>query len=199
MTRIFKKLKEQNGEISILFVIISLVLVLYITSELKLFEEQNALDEVQSILDMTGVSTLERVIDIRLLKDELFGIDTNNQMGISDANKVLSGYEDQIKKEYKKSLKFNEKIIESYNIDVQDVYFENSTWGKKGKSPQIILETIVTIKLKVGIGLTDQQTRQLDSFFSSKRGSSIEVVNYGTTEDGIVELTLRSTVRSVYS
>ena len=191
------KLKEKKGEVSLLFVILAVTLVIYITGNLKLFEEQYAIDEIQSIMDTTGVSTLEKVIDFRILKDEMFGIDINNRMEIGEANKVLNDYEEQIRREYRSKLKFNEKLIDSCDIKLQDIYFENSSWGKKETSPQIILETIVTVRLKAGIG-TDTIGNKNNSFYSGKKGSSIEIMSSGVTDDGLIELTLRSTVRTVY-
>lgn len=191
------KLKNKKGEVSILFVILAITLVIYITGNLKLFEEQYAIDEIQSIMDTTGVSTLEKVIDFRILKDEMFGIDINNKMELNEANKILNNYEEQIRREYRNKLKFNKNLIDSWEIKVQDIYFENSSWGKSDVSPQIILETILTVKLKAGIG-TDTIANKDNSFYSGKKGSSIEIMTAGVANDGLIELTLRSTVRTVY-
>ena len=193
----FHRLKKNKGETSILLVIIIIITLIWISGYYKMVKEEFAMDEIQSILDITGITTLEKVIDHQLLKDELFGLDANNKMDISGANQVLSDYEDQIKREYRKSLKFNKKLIPSYTINVQDVYFENSNWGKEGVSPQIVLETVMTLELNIGSGHDFLRENNRD-FYSGKKNDVMKIESIGSTTDGKTEIIIRSTVRSVY-
>jgi len=192
---------NRRGEISILLVIMVLISLVFIAGYFNMVKKSYAIDEIQSSLDIAGVASLERVVDHEFLKDEILAIDKNNKIDIVASTQNLSDYENQIKSEYRKLVSFNEDIIPTFNIVNQKVYFEQSSWGIGGttaQKPQIVMETVMNIKLEISRG--HDYSRILDAkFYSSKQNKSFDIISIGSSADGLTELTIRSTVRSVYN
>lgn len=194
-----KKILNNKGEISILLVILVLVSLFFATAYFNAIKIGYAMDEIQSNLDIAGVATLEKAINYEILKDEIYGLDKYNRIHYNGAEILLDNYENQITGEYSELLSFNRRIIRSYRINSQDVYFERSSWGtgSLGTTPQIVIETIMTFELSISRG-HDYQNVLSKVFYSSKKNSSIEVLSIGSTSDGTTELVIRSTVKSIY-
>lgn len=195
----YKKIATKRGEISITLIILVMVSLFFTSAYYSAIRVSYALDEIQSSLDIAGIATLKQAVNIRLLKDELYGLDLNNKMSHTGANAVLSNFASQIRSQYRGLITFNPDIITRFEILTQDVYFERSSWGTGsiGTRPQIVLETVMRITLNINRGHDYQRSLQ-SIFFSSKRGGNIQILSVGSTTDGRTELVIRSTVKSLY-
>jgi len=195
-----QKLYERKGDISITLVILVLISLTFITGYYNAVKIEYSMDEIQSDLDIVGVATLEQIIDYKILKDEIYGLDSKNKVEYNGANLVLQNYKDQIKTEYRSLVSFNTDIVPRYSIVSQDVYFERSTWGtgNSGNSlPQIVIETVMRLQINISEG--HDYTRVLErSFYSSKSNKNLQVLSVGKGNDGKTEIVIRSTVRSLY-
>lgn len=196
---ILKKLRENRGEISILLILMVLVCLYFITAYFNAVKISYAMDEIQSALDIAGVATLERAINDQILKDEIYGLDRHNSIHRSGANAILNDYAAQLKHDYRNLVSFNRALIPSFEIMTQDIYFEFSSWGSGhiGATPQIVIETVMRLRLNISRG-HDYQNLLFSSFYSSKRNANIDILTIGSTVDGLTELVIRSTVKSIY-
>lgn len=194
-----KKRKNQRGKISILLILLVLISLFFITGYYHAVRIGYAMDEIQSSLDIAGIATLNQVVNHQILKDELYGLDNQNKIQYNGASAVLGNYANQIKTEYRSLISFNEDLVPSHEILEQDVYFERSSWGtgSGGTIPQIVIETVVRVRLNISRG-HDYQQSLLKRYYSAKRDGTIHVLSVGSTTDGRTELVLRSTVKSLY-
>jgi hypothetical protein len=192
---------NKKGEISITLIILVLTSMVFIAGYYNAVKINYAMDEIQSNLDIVGVSTLEKLTNFNILKDEIYGIDKQNKIDYYGANQVLKNYKDIIKTSYKNELNFDSSVIRSYSIVSQDIYFERSTWGtgnSRDQKPQIVLETVMKFIIKISRG-HDYTSRLIRNFYSSKSNKNLQVLSVGSLSDGRTELVVRSAVRSIYN
>lgn len=196
-----KKLKSKKGEISILMVIMVFIALLFTSGYYNMVKKNFALSEIQSMLDVAGVATLENLINYGYLKDEIVAIDEHNKIDSRSGEEFFKDYEKQIKSEYIGLLNFNPQTVDSYTIEKQKAYFEVSSWGTGPGAktvPQVVIETVISVRMDITAG-TDYSKPFDASFYSSKEGETFSVYANGTTQDGLTELVIHSVVKTVYA
>lgn len=178
---------DKKGGFSIIYVIAIFVAMLIAIGFMDILSRSYHMDEIQSSMDIAGISALQTGVDETKLRVEVFEID-----------------EHVVKSNYKKLIRNNLDNmggIVSYKIYDPDVDFDpNSTYGlgstSKGR-PQAVLDSTVVIVVE-NSQMFDLIPGAYETFYDSKDGKYIDVKYNGTTEDGKVELIIRSVTRIVY-
>ncbi|HCL4480277.1 TPA: hypothetical protein N2D99_002365 [Clostridium botulinum] len=202
--KIKKKIKEKKGSYSIISVIVVFIVVLAITAFADITSKAWTLNEVQSIMDISGVNALQSTIDTKILRDEIFGTDKDNGVDTTTGNVTLGDYKTKIVNKFiiemNKYVKTNNNIV-AFNVERADVDFTyNDTWGlgdSAKKRPQIVLDTVSTIRIK-NSSKFDTLNGITKSIYSSRNNNTFTVTYAGTKEDGTIELIIRSVTRIVY-
>lgn len=203
-----KKYKNKKGAYTILGVIFLFLICLTITSYIDMLKKNYILNEVQSIMDMSGVSSLESVVNDSegnrdRLKEEILAVDKDDYIDTTNNNSRLKGYDDIIFNKYKKliykSIKTNNNI-DSITIQKQDISFSNVRYGlgkTSKKRPQITLDTTARVIANVSPNF-DTIEKITKKYWSARKGTEFQVVSKNATKDGKTELIVRSVSRLVY-
>ncbi|MBP1308770.1 hypothetical protein JOD82_001790 [Paenibacillus sp. 1182] len=186
MNRLKQLLKNKKGSFSILFVILIFIGVMMVTAFVDILIESWSMQEVQSVMDTSGVSALRASVDETKLRIGEFDVEKN--VAISEYKKLVSMRLKDTKKI--KSVHFNPIEIESFT----------EKWGTgetKKARPQVLLDSSVVIVVS-GSTIFDLIPGTAEKFYNSRRGSDFEVSYLGTNNDGNIELAVRSVSRLVY-
>jgi hypothetical protein len=188
--RIMKSLKRllnnKDGGFSILFVILIFIGIIVMVGFLDITVRSYTINELQSNMDVSGVSSLQSGIDKTKLRVEIFDVDKH----IVEAN-------------YKKMIseRLNEaENIESFHFIKTDVETFNSDFGlgKSSKTrPQALLDSTIVIVVD-NSQMFDLVPGSYKMYYDSKSSDYFEIQYNGKTDDGKVELIVRSVSRLVY-
>lgn len=200
------RVNNKKGGFAIIGVIAIFIIVLTIAAYISILSKTFTLGEIQSIMDISGVSALEKVVREKELKEEIFAI--NDESKVDTVDKKAFKLEDckaEITTVYdtliNKAVNTNSNIT-YFKVNSHDVTFEYSGWGlgenaSGKKRPQIILDTLATVKVKTSnaFNFNDSLERK---FFNAKNNTSFTVNYQGKTENGESILLIRSVTRVVY-
>jgi len=179
-------LRNTKGAFSILFVILIFIGVMIATAFMDMLVKSYTLQEVQSVMDVAGVSALQTGVDSRKLRVEIFDV---------DKNVVESNYKRLVSERMNES----QKII-NYRFVRTTVETFNENWGLgiTGKSrPQALIDSTMVIVVE-NSPMWDLIPGANETFYNSRDGEFFDVTYLGTTQDGQVELSIRSVSRIVY-
>lgn len=186
MNAINKFLKDNRGSFSILFVVLIFIGVMVVTFFVDMMRQTYTLQEVQSIMDTASVSALRTGVDETKLRVQIFDVDKNT-----------------VENSYKRLV--TNLIDESSNISdfrftrtKVETFTENWGTGETTKSrPQALLDSSMIITVESS-PILDMIPGVEETFYDSRGGSNFEVNYMGRTQDGKVELAIRSVSRIVY-
>jgi hypothetical protein len=186
MQRLKQILKEKKGSFSILFVIITFVAVMVATAFVDILIESWSMQEVQSIMDTSGVSALRASVDETKLRLGEFEVQEN--VAVAQYKQLVS-------------LRLaDSKKIKSYYFYPVDVEYFTEKWGT-GETvkarPQVMLDSSVIVVVS-GSTVFDLIPGTAKMFYNSRKGSDFQVTYLGKTNDGNIELAIRSVSRIVY-
>lgn len=210
-------INNKKGNISIIGIIIAIIIVTAISGFLSIMNSSWIYNEVQSIMDLCAINTLQSSIDSQALKKEVLGVNNDlndgsstddtsinsdaidysniNKTKVNNILKII--YQEELNKNIKTNNMISNIKLVSFNGDL--VY---SDWGANyegvtKKRPQLRLDAITQITLK-----TNSQFDTLDNydlhFFDSKNNGNITINVAGVTADGNIILTVRTLTRVLY-
>lgn len=186
MNALKRFLKNTKGNFSILFVILVMIAVLVVAAFLDIVSRSWTIQEVQSVMDVAGVSALRTGVDETKLRLEQFDV---------DANVVESSYIRMITNQLEGSSKINDFRFIRTKVTK---YNENWGMGQASKArPQAMIDSTVIITVEAN-PLFDLIPGTARWFYDSKSQTNFQVTYNGQTQDGEVELTIRSVSRIVY-
>lgn len=164
------KLKNKNGFSSILFITLSLILVEMIAIFLILMYKTYAFNEIQGVMDITGINTLYKTLNEDYFRDEYVSIiDMEEENGSINLNENSS-------KTYEMSAKVKKKLMENYQKELNnylknagdgeviedmtvtsmDASIEYSSWGTGGKQEskaQLMMDGVTEIKVNAHLNM----------------------------------------------
>lgn len=199
------KLKNKKGAYTLLAVIFLFLICLTITAYSDMLKKNYTLNEVQSIMDMSGVSALESLVKDNKdeLKEEILAVSKDDYIDTTNNSKKLKNYETIVFSKYKgliaESIKKNSNII-SIQVQNQDISFSNIKYGlgETNKArPQITLDTTAKVVINVSPNF-DTLEKVTKKYWSARKNTEFQVVSVNATEDGKTELVIRSVSRLVY-
>lgn len=186
MERLKKTIKSVKGSFSILFVILTFIGVLMATAFVDILIESWSMQEVQSVMDTAGVSALRVGVDETKLRVEEFYVDKD--VVENEYEKLVGQLLSQSKKI--KNVHFRRTIVENFT--------EKWGTGETTKArPQALLDSTIIIVVE-GSPIFDLIPGTAELFYDSRKGSNFEVTYLGETQDGDIELAIRSVSRIVY-
>lgn len=186
MKRIKIFLKNKKGSFSILLVMLCFLGIVITTGLLDIIKTSMVLNEIQSIMDVSGVSSLKSGIDTQKIRLEIF-----------DYDKVIT--EQNYRKMLYSSIKTGNTISE-FQIDYIDIKEYKDNWGlgdSRKSRPQVILDNAIKLRLKSS-SIFDNISAFQRTFYNSKSNGDFTITYNGQTKDGRTELIIRSVSRLVY-
>lgn len=203
--KLMKSLNTQRkqGAYSILIVVLVLTVLTLFLGYTDIVRKTYALNEVQGRVDRAGLNALNSSIDKDLLRDEIFGIDSENYSSKEINRQVVSDYQDKIVKKFKfeitETLGGND-LIKDVTVEKASVGFDATNWGANDRDsihPQFTLMAVISMKVKNSVKF-DVMNSNTQEFYDSKSGSNFTVSVRGNSSDGYAELAIQSSTRVVY-
>lgn len=205
-------LKNKKGNISIVMVIAVVIATIVVTGLVDILNRTYTLKEVESIMDMCGVSTLESVVQDKQLKEEIFSYNDENEADINTQTKKTDNNTSIVSAKYKQlmnsAIKTNSNLkkVNITNTNVEFIYGKGKTandgvfgLGKSKKArPQIVLFTTAEIYIKTSNSSFNIPEVVEKEFFNSRSNSKFKIRYKDKTADGYTVLTVRSETRVVY-
>lgn len=183
-----KNINLKSGAISILIVIAIMISMIIIIGFINITQKSYVFNEVRSIMDMAGTSALKAGVDETAMRMEEFVLD-----------------ESFVRKEYKRiiseSISENE-LITSFKLGTNDIDIDiyESSWGLGSSTksrPQARLEAIARVRIKVNSTFDVYQFTK-ESYYDSYENQNFTITYAGKTNDGEIEIIIRSVTRIVY-
>lgn len=182
-----RKMLDNEGSLTIIFVILILVSTVIVTGFLNIVMRTVTSNEIQGIMDESGIVALRQSVDNKSLRLEEIVI---------DENKAKQNYIKLINENMSSG---NGKLIKKYNIDMVNVYPPNHPNLKKigipnGERNQYFIESIINVeymKSSVGTGFVKAGIDYFD-YLSGNR-----VKKFEHNADNQKALVLRSVSRLV--
>lgn len=178
--------KDVRGSFSIIFVIVAFVGALTITAFVDMLSRSFLIGEVQSMMDIAGTTALRMGVDEVYLRAEEFRF---------NRNEVEIRYRQMIDEQLRNS----PKILNYKFVDL-DVSAFNSTFGlgETRKSRwQGMIDSTIMVQIEQS-PVFDLIPGVSESFYDARSSTYFHVSYAGQTEDGRVELLVRSVTRIVY-
>lgn len=186
MKKIKSLLGKKEGASTILYVIIIFIAILIITAFTDMLIRSFTTSELQSSMDIAGVSSLQTGIDETKLRVEIFEV---------DSHVVEATYKNLVMKQLNASEK-----VKSYRFIRTDVENYNSNFGlgiSKKNRPQALIDSTMIIVVESS-QVFDFFPGAYKTYYDSKDSANFDISYLGKTEDGKVELSVRSVSRIVY-
>jgi|GEM_PF-6798484 len=190
---------NKKGSYSIKAIILMFITLLVITSYIDIMAKSYTLNEIQNIMDTTGLSVLQTLVDDKRLKEEMLAINSENYIDYSTGSQLLGNYEGQLYSRYKNNIKeliSTNNNISYFEILYFDAFFERSSWGLSSTKPQIGLDVVAKVRLRVSPYFNTNELLE-KTFYSSKNNSNFKII-YNGQKNGQTEIIIRSVVRLVY-
>lgn len=188
------KLKKKDGAFSIIAVLVVFIACMVGIGFTDMLIRSYTMNELQSIMDTSGVSALQQGVDRVKLRIEEFDV---------DEHVVESVYKDLVTKRIDDSERILDYQFVRTKVDLMLEGDELNKWGKWGvgysskKHPQARLDS--TMIIVVGNShVFDMVPGLYRTFYDSRNDTNFAVTYMGKTEDGNVELAVRSVSRIVY-
>jgi len=186
--RNIKKLRnKEDGAFSILFVILTLIAVLFVVGYIDMMKQSYVLNEVQGVMDISGVSALQAGVDKEKLRQEEF---------VYSEDRILSAFYELVYK----GINTGDTISYRKLTNVEVTEKPPSVWGLGQTSKarhQLFLDSTMILRIKTSSQF-DTITNKEKEYFDSKNNQMMTVTFNGTTGDGETELIVRSVSRLVY-
>lgn len=206
-------LKSERGAYSIITAILVITLVSCLAAFVDIVNMRWALNEVQTVMDASGVNTLQNQVNNKALRAEILSL-SSSAKDITDQDyadvskgtftkKEQEYYKAEIREYYRRELarqmEFVEKITE-YDVERVDITFSYDEWGlgETGRPlPQVTLEAVVRMRVATTpfFDVYDQVSKTM---YSSRNNANFTVTYSGVAGDGQTELIVRSVTRLVF-
>lgn len=206
-------LKSERGAYSIITAILVITLVSCLAAYVDIVNMRWALNEVQTVMDASGVNTLQNQVNNKALRAEILSL-SSSPRDITDQDyadvskgtftkKEQEYYKAEIREYYRRELarqmEFVEKITE-YDVERVDITFSYDEWGlgETGRPlPQVTLEAVVRMRVATTpfFDVYDQVSKIM---YSSRNNANFTVTYSGVAGDGQTELIVRSVTRLVF-
>lgn len=206
-------LKSERGAYSIITAILVITLVSCLAAYVDIVNMRWALNEVQTVMDASGVNTLQNQVNNKALRAEILSL-SSSAKDITDQDyadvskgtftkKEQEYYKAEIREYYRRELarqmEFVEKITE-YDVERVDITFSYDEWGlgETGRPlPQVTLEAVVRMRVATTpfFDVYDQVSKTM---YSSRNNANFTVTYSGVAGDGQTELIVRSVTRLVF-
>lgn len=212
--KIKEKMYNNNGGISILFVILCLIAVFIIAGLLNFNKVSYIQNELQSAVDISSTNALKNALNLKALKEKE-EISTDGQTsGIGDINSgEINVVDDEIKKQIKlelnqelsKNLALTDMGIVNYWVENVEISEMSSEWGvnysngiaHKKYRPMLYVDAIIQVQIKSNVNFDVLSSYNLD-YYSAKDNQNKNVAVSGIEKDGITTLAVRTASRVVY-
>lgn len=206
-------LKSERGAYSIITAILVITLVSCLAAYVDIVNMRWALNEVQTVMDASGVNTLQNQVNNKALRAEILSL-SSSAKDITDQDyadvskgtftkKEQEYYKAEMREYYHRELarqmEFVEKITE-YDVERVDITFSYDEWGlgETGRPlPQVTLEAVVRMRVATTpfFDVYDQVSKTM---YSSRNNANFTVTYSGVAGDGQTELIVRSVTRLVF-
>lgn len=181
-------IKSKKGVLTIKYVILIMIGIITIVGFFDFTVKSYVFREIQSILDISGVSALQAGVDTTKLRDEIFDVN-----------------ESYVRKEYKRMIakSINEdEMITSFKMRDSDIDFHTyrSKWGVGVSNKthyQAKLDSVARVRIKSS-EIFDVHPYISKRYYNSFSNRYFTVQYNGTSENGETELLIRSVTRVVY-
>ncbi len=198
----FKKLKTQQGFVSIIFVILIMIGVIMVTGFRDLLFREYFFRELQSIMEISQVSALRGGVTTRPLKDgkgDNISSTIDNNWHRLERLVVNEGRIEDLFKEfvldnitvggdsYIKDLQFKKNIVKH----------QYDSFGFDDGVPREYVYLDSTIGIKYENKLWDKKAGTTSTYYDAKTGNNFTISYIGRTEDGLTEILIRSVSRIV--
>lgn len=169
-------IKDKKGFSSILFVTLALLIIEIIAIFMILLYKTYAFNEVQGIMDITGINTLYKTLNTDYFRDEYLAIvdmedeEENNIDMNGDADETINNEHQANRDEYQMPEDVKEKLMDTYQNELNiwmanngdgdiiegmtvnslDASIEYSTWGtgaKREKKSQLMMDGITEVRI----------------------------------------------------
>lgn len=195
--------KEKKGAYSIIIITLTLIVITAFAGYSDILSQSIILHEMQQKMDRSSLNALNGAIDITQLRNEVLAMDDESYVG-KDKQQALRRFEQQIEKEFSKEL-FNmvgtNDIITDITVRHVDASIDVSDWGTGSdglQTPQIYLETIVQVKMKVHSQFDIFNSEEMMNSFTNSRNEVTVISKSGKSNDGITELLIHNSTRLMY-
>lgn len=212
--RIIKeKVQNQKGAYSVVITILILVMVLVMTGYMDIMNKKWAVSEVQTIMDTSGINTLQNQVNNSALRAEILSLDKDSNditdQDYADRNNGAFTVAEQQKYKSDMALYYQQELarqikgrtnVSSYEIERVDVTFSYDHWGlgtTTKRLPQITLDAVVKMRVKQ-TGVFDNTINITRTMYSARNNANFTVTYDGEAENGEAELIVRSVTRLVY-
>lgn len=186
-----KKILNKKGVISINYVIVVFICTILILGFISILNKTMSINEVQGVIDMAGVGALREGIDETQWRLEELVI---------DESLARNKFREMV---YEVIPQTGAGLIRRFEIDEVNIYPPDSPYIKSlgitdGERDQYFLESIATATYRSEpiVDLVAFHAVNYFDFFRTNNYSSVMVS--GTTNDGDVEVIIRSVTRLVY-
>ncbi|TCK01315.1 UNVERIFIED_ORG: hypothetical protein BDK47_1166 [Anoxybacillus amylolyticus] len=179
-------LKEKQGSFAIIVAIVVFVGALTVTAFVDMLSRTYLINEVQSIMDVSGTSALRTGVDVVNLRAEDFRF---------DKNLVESNYRRMVSDQVGRLPNISHYQFVDMDVSVFQSAFGLGQTGKPRWQGMIDSTMMIQVEASPVFDLIPGAT---ETFYDAKSSSSFQVSYVGKTEDGKVELLVRSVTRVVY-
>lgn len=180
------KAGKKEGAMTLLYVFLIFIALLVVIGFYDILIRSYTIDEIQSNMDMAGVSALQTSVDETHLRVGEFVIDEHVAKGTFRATLT-------------NTMNGADKIL-SYRFINSEVELYKDTFGlgqtSKSREQALIDSTIVIVVESSQI--FDVVPGAYDTYYNSRDNAYFDVTYLGKTDDGKVELSVRSVSRVVY-
>lgn len=207
------KIKKTDGAISIIFIVLTLILITIITAFLTLNKTSFLFNEIQSVMDTSATTSLVYSIDKNKLKQEIIAVgDSYIYSDGSKKNINQSQLDSIIKQKYIEQLNANISTgnidgVNSYKIVSFSTELTYDDWGvnattnnvlSRKKRPQLIMNSVVQVTVDSYTDFDTLGTYTLNLYNARTSKNDISISVAGTTNDGKIILNVRTMARVVY-
>lgn len=210
------KLKEKRGSLSIIGAILCLIVVVILQYYLDMNKTSWVQNELQSIMDVSGINALQESINNDLLRKEILAVTENKSDGTTINNGVSSSGNTSVsseslnkitktnfEKELKSCVKVNNSIISAFNIERFKSTLEFSDWGinkttsgTANKKAQLTLDSTIKVTLQENVKF--DYKAHTETMYDAKTGTNFSISVAGQTPDGRLVVLVRTHSRVVY-
>lgn len=220
--KFLNKFKEnKSGFSSLLFVTLSLIIVEMMAIFMILLYKSYAFNEVQGVMDITGINTLYKTVDAKYFRDEYLSI-----IGEKDSEIDMNGgsSSEGQRENYKMPKKVKQKLLKTYQQELDtwlatnggdgdviegmtahsiDASIEYSSWGtgdKFEKKTQLMMDGFTEVRINAHLSMDPLGGMTHVPIFTTHGGGttnfSIQSVNYDA-QAGHYVVIVRSMVRMI--
>ena len=204
-----KPLNNNKGFVSILVTILCLIGVVIISYLIDSNTQSLVIREVEGMMDASGKNTLNQVVNVKKLKQEIFGLfedgeeikkeDPDGVVPLSSTTKTK--IENIYKSELNSQVSTNSVILDA-KVDTVNIEFGKSSWGgglSSKSRPYIVLDTVVTLRIKHTQAFDYSESYHNRTFKAVKSGNTdITVQDLGSPQNGEMVMVIRSVTRMFY-